>query len=90
MQSNPRDPDDFTLRIVVTAPERRVDEQAPTRPFMKNLYQLGDPSAPLPGRPRPGAAPLSIVDEARAQRRQLALRRIAWAQSLLRRFGFAP
>jgi hypothetical protein len=94
-----RQPDDFTLRIVVTAPERQAppnektgrwqpdlatDEQAPTRPFKKTLH-VAD-LAPPPVKTKP--EPLSQDDHARVLRRARAFKKIAWARQMLRKFGF--
>lgn len=44
----------------------------------------------VPPPPPTRASPLSDDDERRMQRRARAWRRIAWAQRMLERFGFAP
>jgi hypothetical protein len=143
-----QDASDFSLRIVVVEPDRRVvvvDDQIPTVPFPRArlpgvdlrpqrersvTQKLPAPPSPTPvattpvtrpGKPLPAprhawlasphnpqpsrvrarsllgvpppppvrAAPLSDDDERRMQRRTRAWRRIAWAQRMLERFGFA-
>jgi hypothetical protein len=85
--ANARRNDDFTLRIVVTDPEpETVDEDGrPTRPFKKALLGV----VPLvPKLVRPKAEPLSHDDHHRVMRRVRAVKRIAWARAMLRKFNF--